>query len=117
MTGVMQPFVRDHRDLECVKKTLQEAGAEDIRLFAKIENMDGVRKLEELFPAADEIVIARGDLGNAVHLVNDIFHAVLDGASSIMVTGETAVGDYPVEVIRYMANTVKSAENWMQKQC
>ena len=49
--------------------------------------------------------------------VNDIFHAVLDGASSIMVTGETAVGDYPVEVIRYMANTVKSAENWMQKQC
>mgnify|MGYP005949381677 CR=1 FL=1 len=158
VTGVMQPFVRDHRDLECVKKTLQEAGAEDIRLFAKIENMDGVRKLEELFPAADEIVIARGDLGNAVHLwdlpgvqrqisekcrkagkpfmvvtqmlasmecspvptraeVNDIFHAVLDGASSIMVTGETAVGDYPVEVIRYMANTVKSAENWMQKQC
>ena len=30
--------------------------------------------------------------------------------SSIMVTGETAVGDYPVEVIRYMVNTVRSAE-------
>lgn len=151
VTGVMQPFVRDHRDLERVKEVLREAGAEDIRLFAKIENMDGVRKLEELLPAADEIVIARGDLGNAVHLwdlpgiqrlisekcraagkpfmvvtqmlasmerspvptraeVNDIFHAVLDGASSIMVTGETAVGDYPVEVIRYMVNTVRSAE-------
>ena len=151
VTGVMQPFVRDHRDLECVKEALREAGAEDIRLFAKIENMDGVRKLEELFPAADEIVIARGDLGNAVHLwdlpgvqrqisekcraagkpfmvvtqmlasmerspvptraeVNDIFHAVMDGAASIMVTGETAVGDYPVEVIRYMVNTVRSAE-------
>ena len=156
VTGVMQPFVRDHRDLECVKEALREAGAEDVKLFAKIENMDGVRKLEELLPAADEIVIARGDLGNAVHLwdlpgvqrqiskkcreagksfmvvtqmlasmerspvptraeVNDIFHAVLDGASSIMVTGETAVGDYPVEVIRYMVNTVKSAENWMDK--
>lgn len=151
VTGVMQPFVRDHRDLECVKEALREAGAGDIKLFAKIENMDGVRKLEELLPAADEIVIARGDLGNAVHLwdlpgvqrqisekcraagkpfmvvtqmlasmerspvptraeVNDIFHAVLDGASSIMVTGETAVGDYPVEVIRYMVNTVRSAE-------
>ena len=151
VTGVMQPFVRDHRDLECVKEALREAGAEDISLFAKIENMDGVRKLEELFPAADEIVIARGDLGNAVHLwdlpgvqrqisekcraagkpfmvvtqmlasmerspvptraeVNDIFHAVMDGAASIMVTGETAVGDYPVEVIRYMVNTVRSAE-------
>ena len=41
---------------------------------------------------------------------NDIFHAVMDGAASIMVTGETAVGDYPVEVIRYMVNTVRSAE-------
>ena len=151
VTGVMQPFVRDHSDLECVKEARREAGAEDIRLFAKIENMDGVRKLEKLLPAADEIVIARGDLGNAVHLwdlpgvqrqisekcraagkpfmvvtqmlasmerspvptraeVNDIFHAVMDGAASIMVTGETAVGDYPVEVIRYMVNTVRSAE-------
>ena len=153
VTGVMQPFVRDHLDLKRVKEALQDAGAGDIKLFAKIENMDGVRKLEELLPSVDEIVIARGDLGNAVHLwdlpgiqcqisekcraagkpfmvvtqmlasmerspvptraeVNDIFHAVLDGASSIMVTGETAVGDYPVEVIRYMVNTVKSAERY-----
>ena len=151
VTGVMQPFVRGREDLECVKNALQEAGAEDVKLFAKIENLDGVRKLEELIPEADEIVIARGDLGNAVHLwdlpsvqreisqkclvtgkpfmvvtqmlasmernpvptraeVNDIFHAVLDGASSVMVTGETAAGDYPVEVIRYLVNTVRSAE-------
>ena len=151
VTGVMQPFVRGREDLECVKNALQEAGAEDVKLFAKIENLDGVQKLEELLPGADEIVIARGDLGNAVHLwdlpsvqreisqkcqatgkpfmvvtqmlasmernpvptraeVNDIFHAVLDGASSVMVTGETAAGDYPVEVIRYLVNTVRSAE-------
>lgn len=151
VTGVMQPFVRGREDLECVKNALQEAGAEEVKLFAKIENLDGVRKLEELLPGADEIVIARGDLGNAVHLwdlpsvqreisqkclatgkpfmvvtqmlasmernpvptraeVNDIFHAVLDGASSVMVTGETAAGDYPVEVIRYLVNTVRSAE-------
>ena len=151
VTGVMQPFVRGQEDLECVKNALKEAGAEDVKLFAKIENLDGVRKLEELLPGADEIVIARGDLGNAVHLwdlpsvqreisqkclvtgkpfmvvtqmlasmernpvptraeVNDIFHAVLDGASSVMVTGETAAGDYPVEVIRYLVNTVRSAE-------
>ena len=138
-------------DVEQAADALKEAGAEDVKLFAKIENLDGVRKLEELIPEADEIVIARGDLGNAVHLwdlpsvqreisqkclvtgkpfmvvtqmlasmernpvptraeVNDIFHAVLDGASSVMVTGETAAGDYPVEVIRYLVNTVRSAE-------
>ena len=32
--------------------------------------------------------------------------AVCDGASSVMVTGETAVGQYPVEVIRYLSRTV-----------
>ena len=27
VTGVMQPFVRDHSDLECVKEALREAGS------------------------------------------------------------------------------------------
>lgn len=34
--------------------------------------------------------------------VLDIYNAVLDGAASLMVTGETAIGKYPVEVIKYM---------------
>ena len=45
--------------------------------------------------------------------VSDIFNAVLDGAASVMVTGETAVGEYPVEVIRYLANTVIEAESYL----
>ena len=44
--------------------------------------------------------------------VSDIFNAVLDGASAVMVTNETAVGKYPVEVIRYMKMTCQTAENW-----
>ena len=44
--------------------------------------------------------------------VSDIFNAVLDGAASVMVTGETAIGNYPVEVISYMKKTVASAENF-----
>lgn len=42
--------------------------------------------------------------------VSDIFHAVYHGAGAVMVTGETAVGNHPVEVIRYLANTAKEAE-------
>ena len=42
--------------------------------------------------------------------VSDIYNAVLDGAASVMVTGETAVGKYPAEAIRYLANTVRQAE-------
>lgn len=42
--------------------------------------------------------------------VSDIFHAVYHGAWGVMVTGETAVGKYPVEAIRYLANTAREAE-------
>ena len=154
VTAVMQPFVRSPEDLKTVRAALQEAGCSDIRLFAKIENTDGIRMIESLIPEADEIVIARGDLGNAVPLwdlpgvqktiagrcraagrafmvvtqmlasmeqnavptraeVSDIFNAVLDGAASVMVTGETAAGKHPAEVIRYLVNTVRSAEQYL----
>ena len=43
--------------------------------------------------------------------VSDIFHAVYHGAKAVMVTGETAVGKYPVEAIRYLANTANSVQN------
>ena len=48
--------------------------------------------------------------------VSDIFNAVLDGAASVMVTGETAAGKYPVEVIRCLVNTVRSAEKYLAEQ-
>ena len=41
--------------------------------------------------------------------VSDIFHAVYHGAWGVMLTGETAVGRYPVEAIRYLVNTAQEA--------
>ena len=46
--------------------------------------------------------------------VNDIFNTVLDGAGGVMVTGETAVGKYPVETISYLANTAAQACQYRQ---
>ena len=46
--------------------------------------------------------------------VNDIFNTVADGASGVMVTGETAVGRYPVEVIRYLARTAAEGERYRE---
>ena len=47
--------------------------------------------------------------------VSDIFRAVMEGASALMVTNETAVGKYPVEVIRYLKNTADCAERYKRE--
>jgi pyruvate kinase len=41
--------------------------------------------------------------------VSDIFNAILDGAQSVMLTGETAVGRYPVEAMSYLIKTSEEA--------
>ena len=48
--------------------------------------------------------------------VSDIFNAVADGAWGVMVTGETAVGEYPVETIRYLTATAEDACSWLAKK-
>ncbi|UAB82020.1 pyruvate kinase [Marixanthomonas sp. SCSIO 43207] len=42
--------------------------------------------------------------------VNDVANSVMDGADAVMLSGETSVGKFPVEVIRTMANICKSVE-------
>lgn len=154
ITGVMLPFVRNKEDLENLKEALIKCEAGDLRIFAKIENLEGVRQLPELLPCCHEVVIARGDLGNAMPLwklpviqeqiaevcrerekpfmvvtqmlasmeqlavptraeVSDIFRAISEGAESVMLTGETATGCYPVEAMEYLVNTVREAEKYL----
>ena len=48
--------------------------------------------------------------------VSDIFNAVLDGAQAVMITGESAVGTYPAEAVRYLAETAHTAEEFRRKR-
>ena len=157
VTGVMLPFVRGAQDVINLRKTLQAEGVGDIRIFAKIENLAGYEAVDEIIPESDMIVIARGDLGNAMPLaklpcaqeeiadqcrkhgrafmvvtqmlasmehravptraeVSDIFRAVQQGAASVMLTGETAAGEYPLEAMEVLVDTVREAERYLEER-
>ena len=42
--------------------------------------------------------------------VLDVYNAVLDGASALMLTGETARGRYPLEAVRWLLDIARQAE-------
>ncbi|MGB5359423.1 MAG: pyruvate kinase [Eudoraea sp.] len=42
--------------------------------------------------------------------VNDVANSVMDGADAVMLSGETSVGNYPVEVIQKMSSILLSVE-------
>lgn len=43
--------------------------------------------------------------------VNDVANSVMDGADAVMLSGETSVGSYPVQVIKQMSDIIKSVED------
>lgn len=56
-------FVRTAKDVNEVRAICEETGNGHVKLFAKIENQQGIDNLDEIIEAADGIMIARGDMG------------------------------------------------------
>ncbi len=56
-------FVRCKEDVIALRKFVDYHGARDLRIIAKIENIEGVNNFDEILRYADGIMVARGDMG------------------------------------------------------
>jgi len=43
--------------------------------------------------------------------VNDVANSIMDGADAVMLSGETSVGEFPVQVIKQVRNIIESVED------
>jgi pyruvate kinase len=56
-------FVRRASDVLEIRRLLEEHNATHIHIIPKIENQEGVDKIEEILEISDGLMVARGDLG------------------------------------------------------
>ncbi len=144
-------FIRSQDHIFEIKKLLAEHASSHILVIAKIENALGVKNFDSIVEVSDGIMVARGDLGVELPLVevpklqkmmirkccqmlkpvviatqmlesmiekprptraeiSDIANAIYDSTSAVMLSGETAVGKYPIEAVQLMKRTIIAAE-------
>jgi len=128
----------------------------DMKIIAKIENLEGIENFDAILQEADGIMIARGDLGMEIPMEKiwlaqkwmvqltrdtgkilvcatemlasmedkpfptraeacDVANAVLDGCNMVMLSGEVANGDFPVETVDMMRRIVEETEFYMRR--
>ena len=66
---VAASFVSCEADIRAVREFLDKNGGEEIDIIAKIENRAGVDNIDQICRVADGIMVARGDLGVEIPLV------------------------------------------------
>ena len=146
-------FVRSAADVREVQQVILSEGS-DVPVIAKLEKPQALEQLEEIFEAADGVMVARGDLGVEMlpeqvpviqkHVIrraaewrkpviiatqmlesmienprptraeaSDVANAVFDGTDAVMLSAETASGQYPREAVAMMSRIVVEAEHHM----
>ena len=144
-------FARNTDDIAQVRKILDENGGKDIKIIAKVENVEGLSNMEAIVDMADAQMIARGDMATETDFTeppvmqkkfiklsnrafkpaitatqmlesmtynplptraeaSDVANAIYDRTSAIMLSGECAMGEFPLECVKTMAKIAGRVE-------
>ena len=127
-----------------------------VKIIAKIETAEGVKKIDEIINESDGVMVARGDLSKNISYekvpieqkiiikkskakkkfvitatemllsmmesksperaeISDIANAIIDGSNAVMLSEETAVGQYPILAVKTMNKTIEYTEKNLNK--
>ena len=124
-------FVRRAEDVLAIREIFAEQGNTHTQIIAKIENQEGVDNMDSILEVVDGIMVARGDLGVEVPaeevplIQKEIIAkcnaagkivAIFDGTDAIMLSGESAAGQYPLEAVETMARIARRTEQALDHQ-
>ena len=91
----------------------------DMGVEVDFEKLPGIQKkfIKECCKAGKTVITATQMLESMTHSpaptraeITDVANAVFDGTSAVMLSGESAARDYPVETVKAMAKIVSQAE-------
>ena len=122
-------FVREAADVKAIRELLKANGGENIQIIAKIENEQGVEIPCEEVPVIQKMIIKKANQAGKIVVTatqmldsmiknprptraeaTDVANAIYDGTVAIMLSGETAAGQYPVEALKTMVKIAERTE-------